>query len=354
MSRLLWVLFCIALCHAKGHAKGHAEGYAEESEKVAIRVGHFPNITHAQAMIGHQLSRQGKGWFEERLGPGVEIQWFVYNAGPSSMEAILTDTIDMTYVGPSPTINAYIKSDGDDIRILCGACSGGAALVVQPDGRIKVDSDFKGKKIGTPQFGNTQDIAARAWLQSLGLNITKTGGDAFVIPTDSPDQILLFKQGELDAVWTIEPWVSRLVLGANGKVYFEESALWQQTLGKYVTVHLVSSKKFLDSQAKLIKKWIRAELELTEWIKAHPEEAKDLIVLEFKKETNLSLEKEVLDRAWTHVEFTYDPIRASLLKYADDAYRLGFLKQKPVLKDLYQLTLLNEVLKEMGKDTVSE
>src|SRR6185295_13120072 len=150
------------------------------AEKIVLRVGHFPNITHAQGVIGHRLTRQGKGWFEERLGPDVEVRWFEYNAGPSAMEAIFARSIDLTYVGPNPAINAHLKSRGDEIRIVAGACSGGAALVVQADGRIKTDADFKGKKIATPQLGNTQDVAARAWLQSKGLKIKLTGGDALV------------------------------------------------------------------------------------------------------------------------------------------------------------------------------
>src|SRR5579871_6564189 len=132
MKRLLsasW--FVLVLCLV---ASVHAE-------KVVIRVGHFPNITHAQAMIAHGLSRAGKGWFEERLGPDVEVQWFVYNAGPSAMEAVFARSIDMTYVGPNPAVNAYLKSQGEEIRIVAGACSGGAALVVKADGPIKSDSD---------------------------------------------------------------------------------------------------------------------------------------------------------------------------------------------------------------------
>ena len=195
------------------------------AEKTVIRVGHFPNLTHAQGVIGHGLSRSGKGWFEQRLGTNVEIQWFVYNAGPSAMEAIFTKSLDLTYVGPNPAINAHLKSNGEEVRIVAGACSGGAALVVQPDGRIKTDADFKKRKIGTPQLGNTQDVAARAWLISKGIKVTMTGGDAQVIPTANPDQLDLFLRGNLDAVWTVEPWVTRLEREAKGKVYLEESSL---------------------------------------------------------------------------------------------------------------------------------
>jgi NitT/TauT family transport system substrate-binding protein len=318
------------------------------AEKIIIRVGHFPNITHAQGVIGHGLSRTGKGWFEERLGPDVEIQWFVYNAGPSAMEAIFARALDITYVGPNPAINAHLKSQGEEIRIVAGGCSGGAALVVQPDGRIKTDADFRGKKIATPQFGNTQDVAARAWLQSKGLQITMTGGDASVIPTPNPDQLSLFVSKDMDAVWTVEPWVSRLVLDAGGQVYLDESSLWKQTGGKYVTTHLASSVKFLGDHPDLLKKWIAAHVELTKWINEHPVEAKQILNAEIKAETTKALPQATLDSAWKRLEITYDPVSASLLKSAEDAYRIGFLKEKPDLSRIYDLKLLNEVLKEKG------
>src|SRR5215210_1980444 len=180
------------------------------AQKTTLRVGHFPNITHAQGVIAHALSRQGKGWFEERLGPNVEIQWFVYNAGPSAMEAIFARSIDLTYVGSGPALNAYSKSQGEEIRLIAGAANGGAALVVQPDQNLKVPGDFRRKKIATPQLGNTQDISCRAWLVAGGLKITQLGGDAQVLPTANPDQLSLFTQKKVHAVWTVEPWISRL------------------------------------------------------------------------------------------------------------------------------------------------
>ncbi|HUJ73068.1 MAG TPA: ABC transporter substrate-binding protein [Verrucomicrobiae bacterium] len=334
----LMLLFVWSCCLS---ASAHAE-------KAVIRVGHFPNVTHAQALIAHGLSRAGKGWFEERLGPDVEVQWFVYNAGPSAMEAIFARSIDLTYVGPNPAVNAYLKSQGEEIRIVAGGCSGGAALVVKSDGPIKTDADFKGKKIATPQLGNTQDVAARAWLQSKGLRITMTGGDAFVIPTANPDQLTLFQRGEMDAVWTVEPWVSRLVLEAAGKVYLDESSLWKDTGGKYVTTHLVSSVKFLKDRPDLLKKWIAAHVELTKWINEHPDEAKRILNEEIKAETTKAIPQTTLDSAWKRLEITYDPVSASLLKSAEDAYRIGFVKEKPDLSRIYELTLLNDVLREKG------
>jgi NitT/TauT family transport system substrate-binding protein len=319
---------------------------ANAAEKLVLRVGHLPNVTHAQGVIGHGLSRQGKGWFEERLGPDVEVQWFVYNAGPSAMEAIFARSLDLAYVGPNPAINAHLKSRGEEIRIVAGACSGGAALVVPSDGRIKSDADFRGKKLATPQFGNTQDVAARAWLQSKGFRIRMTGGDVLVIPTANADQLSLFEKGDLDAVWTVEPWVSRLVLEARGKVYLDESSLWEQTGGKYVTTHLVSSVHFLNQQPELLKKWIAAQVELTAWINQHPEQAKKIFNEEIKIETTKALPKPTLDRAWQNLTLTDDPIRSSLIKSAADAHRIGFLKEPPDLSRIYRLDLLNAVLRE--------
>jgi NitT/TauT family transport system substrate-binding protein len=337
MSRPLLILFTL-----------HAAVSAVLAEKVVLRVGHFPNVTHAQGVIGHGLSRQSKGWFEQRLGPDVEIQWFVYNAGPTAMEAIFAKSIDLTYVGPNPAINAHLKARGEEIRIVAGACSGGAALVVQPDGRIKADADFKGKKVATPQLGNTQDVAARAWLQSKGHRVTLTGGDVLVVPTANPDQLALFQTGDLDGVWTIEPWVTRLELEAKGKVFLEESSLWPETGGRYVTTHLVSSINFLQQRPELLKKWIAAHVELTEWINKNPDEAKRILNDEIKAETAKALPRQTLDSAWKRLEVIYDPIRTSLLKSAEDAHRIGFLREKPNLSRIYDLKILDEVLREKG------
>src|SRR5256886_16023561 len=161
-------------------------------DKVVIRFGHFPNITHAQGVIAHALSRKGKGWFEERLGPKVQIQWFTYNAGPSAMEAIFAGSLDLTYVGQGPALNAHFKANGDEIRILAGAANAGAALVIKPDGVIKTAADFHGKKIATPQLGNTQDISCRAWLKAQGFKVSQMVCDVIVIPTANPDQLGLF------------------------------------------------------------------------------------------------------------------------------------------------------------------
>src|SRR2546423_13516817 len=226
-------------------------------DKVVIRFGHFPNITHAQGVIAHALSRKGKGWFEERLGPNVEIQWFTYNAGPSAMEAMFAGSLDLTYVGQGPALNAHFKSNGQEVRVIAGAANAGAALVVKPDGGIKTAADFRGKKVATPQMGNTQDISCRAWLKAQGFKVTQTGGDVMVIPTANPDQLALFQNGGVDAVWTVEPWVTRLERDAKARVFLEDKDT--------ITTWLVSSVKFLRGRRELAKKIAKPKVEMTQW-----------------------------------------------------------------------------------------
>src|ERR1051325_10944322 len=242
--------------------------FAGAEDKMVIRFGHFPNITHAQGVIAHALSRQHKGWFEERLGPNIEIQWFTYNAGPSAMEAVFAGSLDLTYVGQGSALNAHFKSNGEEIRVISGAANAGAALVVKADSSIKTAADFRGRKIATPQLGNTQDISSRAWLKAQGFKVTQTGGDVLVIPTANPDQLALFQSGGVDAVWTVEPWVTRLEREANAKVFLEDRDV--------LTTWLVSSAKFLRDQAELAKKIAAANAELTQWIQTHPEEAQKI------------------------------------------------------------------------------
>jgi NitT/TauT family transport system substrate-binding protein len=293
-----------------------------------IRVGHFPNVTHVQGLVAHHLSRTGRGWFEQRLGPEVKIEWYIYNAGPSAMEAILADSIDLTYVGPSPALNAYTKSNGEEIRIVAAAAAGGAALVVQADSALKQPSDFRGKTIATPQLGNTQDIAARAWLGNGGLKITQTGGDAFIIPTPNPDQLALFKNKKLDAVWTVEPWVSRLERDAGGKVLVEQS-------NESITV-LVSSVKFLKTKRDLAARFIRAHRELTDWIVSHPEEAKQMVRQELAAETKADVSPELIAQSWKRLVLKNDASLDEYQHFVANAQRAGFIRSIPDLSRLIE------------------
>jgi len=298
-------------------------GLTVQAEPVVLRVGHFPNVTHAQGVIAHR-----NGWFEQRLGPDVKIQWFVYNAGPSAMEAIFANSIDLTYVGPSPALNAYSKSRGDEVRILAGAANGGAALVVQPDGRIKVPADFRGKKVATPQLGNTQDVECRAWLTQQGFTITQLGGDVLVLPTANPDQLNLFKDQKIDAVWTVEPWVSRLEREANAKVFVNQR--------ETVTTVLVSSTKFLREHRELAKKFAAAHAELTEWIQKNPAEAQKILREELTAETTRPIPAELIAQAWQRLDFTTQIAVPALNKFVKDAQAAGFMRGAPDLGRLIE------------------
>jgi len=292
--------------------------FASAEQKTVIRFGHFPNITHAQGVIAHALSRQGKGWFEERLGPNVEIQWFTYNAGPSAMEAIFAGSLDITYVGPSPALNAYFKSNGEEIRVISGAANAGAALVVKADSPIKTPADFRGKKIATPQLGNTQDISCRAWLKAHGFNVTLTGGDVTVIPTANPDQLALFQKGSVDAVWTVEPWVTRLERDAKARVFLEDKDT--------ITTWLVSSVKFLRDRRDLAKKIAAANVELTKWIQENEGEAQKLLIEELKAETRADFAPDPVAQAWNRIQFTSEISRDLIAKSVRDGKDAGFLK----------------------------
>jgi NitT/TauT family transport system substrate-binding protein len=291
---------------------------ANAQRKLALRFGHFPNITHAQGVIAHAMSREGKGWFEQRLGPDVEIQWFTYNAGPSAMEAIFAGSLDVTYVGQGPALNAHFKSNGDEIRIISGAANGGAALVIKTDSPIKAAADFRGKKIATPQLGNTQDISCRAWLKGQGFKITQTGGDVLVIPTSNPDQLALFQKGGVDGVWTVEPWVTRLEREGNGKIFLDDKDV--------LTTWLASSAKFLKEHRDLAKKIAAANVELTQWIAAHPEEAQQKLIAELKAETKSAFAPEAVAQAWKRIKFTTEISPDLITKAVQDGKDAGFFK----------------------------
>jgi NitT/TauT family transport system substrate-binding protein len=293
-----------------------------------LRIGHFPNITHVQALVAHNFSRQGKGWFEQRLGADIKIEWYIYNAGPSAMEAVFAKSIDLTYVGPNPAINAHAKSGGQEVRIIAGSVNGGSALVVQGDSTLKTAAEFRGKKIATPQFGNTQDVAARAWLVAGGLTIKQTGGDAQVLPTSNPDQLLLFKRKQIDAVWAVEPWISRLEQEAGGKILVDDR--------NAITTVLVSRTDFVSSQRTLVKKLVAAHRELTEWIKTHPDDAQRMAREELDAELRAKFSPELIASAWKRVVLTSDVSLDALKTFVSSAQSVGFLRDAPDMSRLVE------------------
>ena len=293
----------------------------DEGDPHEIRIGHFPNITHVQALVARNMARHGRGWFEERM-PGYRFVWYTFNAGPSAMEAVFGRTIDAAYVGPSPAINAYAVSRGREIRVLAGAVNGGAALLTHGDGTLNRGEDFRGKIIATPQLGNTQDVSARAWLARQGLKVTlEGGGDCRIMPTPNALQLPLFQKREVDAVWTVEPWVSRLEQKAGAKPLVEDNEV--------VTTILVARNGWLDNNRKAAMRLVQAHRELTEWIEKHPEEARKMVTEELTLLTRSPMEPELVASAWKRLRPTNGIGIAGLQQFVEDARQCGFLGRVP-------------------------
>jgi NitT/TauT family transport system substrate-binding protein len=311
-----------------------------QQKPTVLRVGYFPNITHAQALVA-----RANGQFEKTLGPGVRVEWKAFNAGPAAIEALFANAIDLAYVGPNPTVAGYVRSQGEAVRVIAGAASGGASLVVRKDAGIRSASDFHGKKVATPQLGNTQDVALRSWMRANGLKSREKGGDVQVIPISNPDQLTLFLKGQIDAAWAPEPWAARLVHEGGGRIFLDERDLWPDH--QFVITNIIVTPKFLKEHPDVVKGFLRAHVELTEWINKNAAQAKQILNQQLQKETGKPLAPEVLDDAFSRLQVTYDPIRSSLLKSTQQAFDEGFLgRTKPDLSGLYDLTLLNEVLRE--------
>ncbi len=329
-----------------GLVVGSATKAPADPTRTIVRVGHFPNITHAQGVIGHAT-----GQFDKKLEESAKIDWKVFSAGPSVIEAIFAGELDIAYVGPSPAVNGFVKSQGDALRVVAGAASGGAALVVRADAGIETSSDLEDRKVASPQLGNTQDVALRSWLLKNGLKLKENGGNVQVVPLANADQLTLFIKKEIDGAWTVEPWVSLLVANGGGKVFLDESSLWPD--GKYATTLLVVRRKFLEENPLIIKKFLETHVEITARILANPEEAKKTLNEEIEKLTRKMLPQEVLDAAFGRVRFTNDPLSGSVEKQAEAAFQAGFLKKKPDLSGLFDLELLSEVLGEKKLEPVS-
>jgi NitT/TauT family transport system substrate-binding protein len=311
-----------------------------------IRVGAFPNVTHAQAMVG-----KANGFFDKAMGPQVKVQWTSFNAGPAAIEALFAGAIDMTYVGPNPAINGYVRSNGEALRVVAGAASGGASQIVRNDAGINKPEDFHGKRVASPQFGNTQDVALRNWLKSHGLKSNDKGGDVQIVPMANPDQLTMFLKKDLDAAWAPEPWATRLIHEGNGRLFVDERSLWPK--GQFVIGLLVVNTKFLNAHPDLVKNWIRANLDLTDWINAHPSEAKTFLNQQIQRETGKSLPPAVLDEAFSRLQVTYDPLYGALTTAAQQAFDGGFLgRQMPDLSRLYDLSILNQVLAEKKRKAI--
>lgn len=321
---------------------GCSGGASQSAGPVALRLGYFPNVTHATAIVG-----VANGTLADKLGSGVTLQPITFNAGPEATEALFSGAIDATYIGPNPAINAFIKSNGQAIRIIAGATSGGAFLVVR-DG-ISSAADLRGKKIASPQLGNTQDVALRSWLASQGLvTDAQGGGDVEIKPQPNSQTLDTFKQGQIDGAWVPEPWATQMV-NAGGHVLVDERTVWPN--GQYVTTQLIVSTTFLQAHPDVVKRLLQGLVATTDYVNQNSGAAQATVASEITRITGSSISTDVLATAWGNLTFTVDPISSSLQKSADSARELGFL-QTSDLKGIYDLTLLNQVLSEAGRPAI--
>ncbi|MGE5558113.1 MAG: ABC transporter substrate-binding protein [Bacillota bacterium] len=312
----------------------------------AVRVGFFPNVTHAQALIG-----MADGTFRKCLGGGIKIEPFLFKAGPLAIEALFAGKLDLLYVGPAPAVNGYIKSKGEAVRIIAGSASGGAALVVQPFLDVKKSGDLKGLRIATPQLGNTQDVALRHYLKDHGMKSTEYGGNVSILPLGNTDLLALFKNKNIDGAWTVEPWVTLLQIEGGARVFLEEKDIWPQ--GKYLTTVLVAERKFLDARPDLVKKWLKAHVELTMHVEKNGKAAEKMVKSEIERLTYQPMNPAVISGAFARLDFLYEPLPGCLKTMARYSYEEGFIQEKPDLEGIYDLNLLNKVLKEAGLRGVS-
>jgi NitT/TauT family transport system substrate-binding protein len=358
---ILMVVTAVALIAAPiSTANAQTAGVSQKT----LRIGYFPNITHSQAVIG-----LNNGDFQKALGEDVTVETFRFNAGPSAIESLLADRIDVTYIGPNPAINGYLLSGGEDVRVISGASSGGASFVVRNDSGIESVNDLGGKKFASPQLGNTQDVALRKYLVDNGFNTVENGGNVTVLPIANADILTVFLKGEIDGAWVPEPWATRLIQEAGGKVLLDERDLWPD--GKFVTGNIIVRTDYLRDNPDVIKKLLEAHVDETLWINEKITKTNNTnvdsnneseIVSEFnnglKNITGKTYPANQLGEAFSRIEFTLDPLPNSLIKIAEDASELGFIKRSSnwnsELANIHDLTLLNEVLIEKGLQSINK
>jgi NitT/TauT family transport system substrate-binding protein len=314
------------------------------AEAPAIRLGYFPNITHAPALIG-----VNKNFFQDALG-STKLDPKTFNAGPAALEALISGAIDATYIGPNPAINGWAQSHGEALKIIAGSTSGGAGLVVKPT--ITTAADLKGKKIATPQLGNTQDVALRAWLKQNGLNADQQGGgDVSILPQDNATALQAFAQGSIDGAWVPQPNLARMQIESKGKLLVDEKTLWPN--GQFVTTHLIVSQTFLKKYPATVKKLLQGHLKALDYIKTDNAGAQAAANAQIAALSGKPLKEEILAASFKDLTFTPDPIASSLFTSAQHAQDVGLLK--PVdLKGIYDLGPLNELLKAAGQPEVSD
>lgn len=306
-----------------------------------LRIGYFPNINHAQAVIG-----VGNGDYQNALG-NIKLESQVFNAGPSAIEALFAKRIDVAYVGPNPAINGYIKSEGHGLKVIAGVSSGGAVFVVRSDSGINTMHDLGGKKFSSPQLGNTQDVALRSYLIKNGYKTSENGGNVTITPANTADMVTLMSKKEIDGAWVPEPWGTILVKQTNSTVFVDERDLWPQ--GKFTTALLVVRSDYLQSHPDVIEKLLEVHVKETIWINNNKADAIKAFNVQLKKITGKIIPDDVISEAFTRMDITYDPVQSSVIKSAGNAFDLGFLGDKrPDLSEMFDLSILNKVLQQQN------
>jgi NitT/TauT family transport system substrate-binding protein len=310
-----------------------------------LRLGFFPNITHAPALVAVE-----KGLFENALGPNVKVEFKTFNAGPAAVEALFSGALDVTYIGPNPAINAYVKSKGDAVRVIAGACSGGAAFVVRPE--IQSPADLRGKVVASPQLGGTQDVAVRTWLKAQGFAVALQGGDVSVLPQENAQTLEAFRLGTIAGAWVPEPWASRLVGEGGGRVLVDEKSLWCD--GRFVTTHILARRAWLDANPDTARRLIEAHLDALDLIAKDPADARAALNARLATLTGKPLPDALLSSAWAGLEFTADPLATTLARSAEHALAVDLLKPFDTpLSGLYALAPLNAALTTRGRPPVA-
>ncbi|MFJ3865018.1 aliphatic sulfonate ABC transporter substrate-binding protein [Streptomyces nigra] len=342
-------LLALGACGYGSQAKESTEQAVAGAPKVdgldSVRIGYFGNLTHATALVGRH-----EGLFQQELG-GTRAEYATFNAGPSEIEALNSGSVDIGWIGPSPAVNGYIKAQGKNLRIVSGSASGGVKLVVDPK-KVKSLKDVKGKRIATPQLGNTQDVAFLNWASEQGWKVDAESGkgDVSVVRTDNKITPDAYRSGSIDGAWVPEPTASKLV-AEGGRVLLDESDLWPGE--KFVITNVVVSQRFLKEHPKAVEAVLRASVKTNRWITAHQDRAKAAANAQLEADTGKPLPANVLDPAWKSLAVTDDPLASTLRTQAGHAVRAGLL-QRPDLTGIYDLGPLNKVLKAEGAAAVGD
>jgi len=283
-----------------------------------IRIGYFPNIGHAIPIVGIE-----KGFFAESIGDQVKIETRVFDSGPQAIEALFADSIDVAYVGPGPAINGFLNSENHNIKILAGAASGGASFIVHPNSEINSASDFAGKKIATPQIGNTQDVSLRYYLSENGLKPAEKGGSVIVYNISNPDIYTLFVKGDIDGAWVAEPWATILETELGGKRLFHEEELWPNN--EFASVLLIGDADYFENNKFFMIPFLNSHHSTAIWIAEHPIETRIVFNDFLNSYLGQSLSDDVVDIALSNIAITADPKPNSVFSFAERADALGYL-----------------------------